>query len=64
MNLKDLRLSKKMTQEELAEKLLVAVPTVRKWEQGKTIPSITDMYGIARVMNVEVAEVTSIYIFK
>ncbi len=61
MSLRDLRLSKKMTQEKLAEELLVQVPTVRKWEQGKAIPSFNDMDKIAKILNVKIEEVTSAF---
>lgn len=36
--LKDLRASEGLTQEEMADELDVAVPTIRGWEQGRTTP--------------------------
>lgn len=57
----ELRLKNNLTQEELSEKLYVAVTKVRNWEHGKTIPSIEDMEKLAEVLNVEISTIHDIF---
>lgn len=51
--LKSARLTKELTQSEVAKKLYVTRQTVSRWEQGKTLPNIyviqelSDLYGIS-----------------
>ncbi len=50
--LRDLREAKKLTQEELSQKLNISRKTVSKWENGVGLPSIqfikdvADFYGV------------------
>ena len=39
-HLKELRLQKNMTQEQLAEKMHTSNRSVSRWENGKTLPDI------------------------
>lgn len=49
-----LRKSKNMTQEELAEELYVSRAAVSKWEQGRGLPSIDSLKAIATLFGVTV----------
>lgn len=44
------RIAKDMTQEEMAERLGVTAPAVNKWENGKTLPDISLLAPIARLL--------------
>ena len=46
--LQELRKQKRLTQEELAEKLYVSRTAISKWESGKGYPSIDSLKAIAR----------------
>lgn len=48
----DLRKSRKLSQEELAEKLYVSRQTISNWERGKTYPDINSLLLIATVFDV------------
>lgn len=54
-----LREKKKMTQMELASKLLVSDKSISKWETGKGYPDITLLEPLARTLGVSVAELLS-----
>lgn len=55
-NLKKIRVSAKMTQEELAEKLFVTRQTISNWETGKSQPDVQTLTSLSEVLNVEVTE--------
>lgn len=48
-NLRRLRLEKKFTQEQAAEKLGVSAQTISRWECGTTLPDVTVLPEIARL---------------
>lgn len=48
-NLRELRLGKGLTQEELAEMLHITPQSVSKWERGETYPDITLLPALANV---------------
>lgn len=50
--IKDLRLSKKMTQKEVAEKLEISRPAYTAYETGKRQPDYKTLQKIARLFNV------------
>ena len=54
--IKDLRLSKHLTQKELAQLLNVKPTTVSGWELGRNEPSIDTLKDLARIFGVSVAE--------
>jgi len=54
-NLKKLRLSKGMTQEELASSLHVVRQTVSKWESGLSAPDAEMLVGISEILQVPVS---------
>ncbi|MGN0665962.1 MAG: helix-turn-helix transcriptional regulator [Huintestinicola sp.] len=51
-NLKTLRKTAKLTQEELAEKLNVTRQTVAKWETGESLPDIDSCIRMATLYNI------------
>ena len=52
--LKELRKSKGLTQEELAEKLFVSRTAISKWESGRGYPSLDSLKEIARFFSVTI----------
>ena len=46
------RKSKDMTQEEMANRLGVTAPAVNKWENGNSMPDITLLSPIARLLGI------------
>ena len=55
-NIKKLRQRKKLTQEELAEKLYVTRQAVSNWETGKNQPDIDTLKTLAETLEVDVRE--------
>lgn len=53
-NIRSLRIAKKMTQDELAEKLFVTRQTVSNYETGKTRPDVEMLARIAEVLETDV----------
>lgn len=52
LNIKRIRLDKKWSQDELAEKVYSTKSTISKWENGDIIPSIDVLKIIAKALNV------------
>lgn len=57
--IKNLRENKKMTQEELAEKIFVTGKAVSKWETGQGFPDISLVEPLARALDISVIELLS-----
>lgn len=57
--LKELRKEKKLTQEQLAEKLNVSSRTVSRWETGSNMPDIGMLVEIAGFFDVGIPEIVS-----
>ena len=57
--LKLLRLSKNLTQEQLAEKLLVTRSAVARWENGNGLPDLESMLELGKFFNVTISELLS-----
>ena len=55
-NIKDLRIRKSMTQDELAEKLFVTRQTVSNYETGKSRPDIDMLERIAAVLETDIQQ--------
>ena len=53
-NLKKLRKSAKLTQEQVAEKLNVSRQSVAKWESGDALPDIDNCIMLAKLYNVTI----------
>ena len=56
MNIKRLRLAKGLTQEQLAELLIISTAAVSKWEAKNTYPDITMLFPLAEIFGVTVDE--------
>jgi len=56
-NIKKLRQKKKLTQEELAEKIYVTRQAVSNWETGKNQPDVDTLKSLAEVLEVDVKDV-------
>lgn len=59
-NLKTLREDRKLSQKQVAEKLNIPVSTYANWEQGRTQPSIEDIYRILNLFEIEANELFEI----
>ena len=57
--IKKLRENKKMTQEELAEKIFVTSKAVSKWETGKGFPDVGLLESLGKALDVSVIELLS-----
>lgn len=56
MNIKRLRLLKGLTQEQLAELLMISTAAVSKWEAKNTYPDITMLFPLAEIFGVTIDE--------
>lgn len=54
-----LRKEKKLTQEQMAEKIGVTKVTVINWEKGRNFPCDYNLCQIAQVFNVKVGDLTN-----
>ena len=52
--LREIRKSRKLTQQELADKVNVAMRTYQCWEQGKHAPSYDVLIMLADILNISV----------
>lgn len=57
--LQELRKSRGLTQEELAEALFVSRTAISKWESGRGYPSIDSLKEISRYFSVSIDELLS-----
>ena len=53
-NLKKFRLNRNLTQEKLADFLNVSFQTISKWERGETLPDITLLPDLAKILETTV----------
>ena len=51
-NIKNLRIKRNITQEELAEKLFVSRQAISRWEVGKSIPDYTTLVNLCEYYNI------------
>ncbi|MDE6606028.1 MAG: helix-turn-helix domain-containing protein [Clostridia bacterium] len=52
-NLRAIRLSKNLTQKEVASALSIPIGTYGNWEVGRTEPSIKDIFNLIRLFEIE-----------
>lgn len=58
--LKELRQERRFSQRAIAEALDIAVSTYANWEQGRTEPSIYDIYRLIEIYGIEANELFDI----
>ena len=56
MKIKELRLSKNLTQEDLAKKLIVDRSAVAMWETGKAMPRADKLPELAKILGCTIDE--------
>lgn len=56
-----LRKEKGLSQEKIAEALLVSVATIRNWENGKSLPTIDDMNRLAALLCVSYQDIVAMF---
>lgn len=54
--LKEIRGEKHLSQKLVSERLGIPVSTYANWEQGRTEPSINDLYGLLEVFGIDANE--------
>ena len=54
--LKEARKNTGMTQEEVAERVLVSRATISSWENGKTLPDIASLISLSDLYNISLDE--------
>ena len=59
--IKRLRKEHNLTQEELAEQLNVSAPAVSKWENGTSLPDITQVVPLANLFGVPTDVLFGVY---
>lgn len=55
-NLRQIRKSKKMSQEQLAEKVNVTRQSVSKWENGESYPEMNNILELCKIFNCKLNE--------
>lgn len=58
--IKELRNERQWTQRQLATALDVTTVTVWNWESGRTVPSVQQLYRIAKVFDVAIGDISLI----
>lgn len=56
MNLKNIRLEKNMSQEQLAKEINVDRSTVTKWETGEAMPRANKLVKLSQIFNCSIDE--------
>ena len=58
--LKELRISQGLSQEKLAEQLMVSRQAVSKWENGEALPDMENMVALAKLYNISLDELVGL----
>ena len=53
LDIKSLRRAKKMTKNELAQRIGVSISTLRNWEEGDNDPRLCEVTSICRALNID-----------
>lgn len=60
-NFKKLRLRANLTQEEVADKLIIARQTISKWERDVSLPPLDLIVPITKILKCTIEEIFIIY---
>ena len=55
MTLSDIRKDKRLTQEQLAEKLGISQSAIAMWETGKAVPSTKNLLSISKALEIDIS---------
>ena len=55
--IRELMIEKQLSVKEICEKLNVSFQAVYKWQRGENVPSITNLFILAQLLDVEVGEI-------
>ena len=58
--LKNLRIEHGLSQEKLAEQLMVSRQAVSKWEKGEALPDMENMIALAKLYNISLDELVGL----
>ena len=56
MKLKDARIQAGLTQEQVAEKIMVSRQTISNWENGKSLPNIVSIMNLSNLYQISIDE--------
>jgi transcriptional regulator with XRE-family HTH domain len=56
MKLKDARIQAGLTQEQVAEKIMVSRQTISNWENGKSLPDIVSIMNLSNLYQISIDE--------
>ena len=59
--LRNMRISAKLTQEQLAEKMNISRQSVAKWENGESIPDVLKCTELAKILGFELEDIASAF---
>lgn len=59
--LRQMRLSAKLTQEQLAEKMNVSRQAVAKWENGDSVPDVIKCSELAKIFDLEIEDIAAAF---
>ncbi len=59
--LRQIRMMKKMTQEDLAEKMNVSRQSIAKWESGESVPDIVRCGELARILELDIQDILELF---
>lgn len=55
-NIKALRMSRKLTLRQLADRLGIGFTSIQQWEKGKKYPTIPHLYKVCEFFNVQIED--------
>ena len=58
-NLRNLRKNKKLSQEELAEKVMVSRQSVSKWETGEAYPEMNNILELCKIFHCNIGDLVN-----
>ncbi|MBQ8134848.1 MAG: helix-turn-helix domain-containing protein [Clostridia bacterium] len=62
--LRQMRLSAKLTQEQLAEKMNVSRQSVAKWENGDSVPDVIKCSELAKIFDLDIEDIAAAFLIR